>query len=264
MKTVLFTLAFSISAVGCSFNPESIFSINFGMREGKGPLITRETKMNFDEIQISQSLRAEIYKAEMEKIVVTAPQDIFNEVLLDNRGGKLHIHFRPHENISAKKITIKIYAKDFSALQASSSARLELKETFTQDRTVVKVSSSGSIKGNLEANNLTLTAASSGNYSGKIWAVNMDAEASSSGSLHLSGKAKTATLQSSSSGLIDAGGVTVQQADLQASSSGTIKITATDLVRSRASSSGNILVRSNGGLQMAEKNENSGGSITVQ
>ncbi len=156
-----------------------------------GPIQQREFNGDFDEIQVSQAIEAEIIKSDTEKVIISAPQSIIDEVLVDNSGGKLHIHYKPGIRVmNISKVTAKIYTKDFTKLVAESAASINVKDKFTQEKTSVEVSSAGSISGNLEANDLNINADSSSNFSGKIWAVNLDIESSSGSSIDISGKAK--------------------------------------------------------------------------
>ena len=158
-----------------------------------GPIQHKEFNGDFDEIQVSQAIEAEIIKSETEKVEISAPQNIINEILVENDGGKLHIHYKPGIRVmNIHKVTAKIYAKDFKKLVADSAAKIDVKDKFTQEKTDIEASSAGSISGNLEANDMDINISSSSNFSGKIWAVNLDVE-SSSGSLIFQGKRKKRT-----------------------------------------------------------------------
>ena len=200
----------------------------------------------------------------MEKVIVTAPKDILEDVLVENNGGKLYIHFKMGLNISARNVAVKIFAKDFSAVKASSSATITFKDQFTQEKTDIEVSSSGTVKGNLEANDLSIDVSSSGTFSGKIWAVNLEGDVSSSGDIIISGKTKNANLQSSSSGTINAKEVIAEKAEISASSSGLVKLSVSNELRASANSSGDINIYKKGNLNVISQKENSGGSISIQ
>ena len=105
-----------------------------------GPIQHKEFNGDFDEIQVSQAIEAEIIKSETEKVVISAPQSIINEILVDNEGGRLHIHYKPGIRVmNISKVTAKIYAKDFKKLLADSAARIIVKDKFTQEKKDVEV-----------------------------------------------------------------------------------------------------------------------------
>ena len=264
MKTIS---AFFISALcifsSCNSNSENKL-FNFVTKEGKGPIEQKEYQFDFDEIKVSQSIDAEVVKSDHEKVVVNAPSDIINDVLAEKVGDKLYVHFKPGINISAKNVSVKIFAKDFSEIEANSSADIKVLDKFTQDETSIKVSSSGSISGDFEANDLEIDGSSSGSYSGKIWAVNLDVDVSSSADINISGKTKKADMDASSSGSINANGVFAQVADLKASSSGSINLSVSETLSATASSGGSVEVKKIGNLQIVTQNANSGGSVNVR
>ena len=248
----------------CNVTTDSGFPFNMAQKEGTGIIKNKEYNISFDEIKVAQSIKAEVVKASVEKVVVTAPADILDDILVENSGGKLYIHFKPNLNISARNVAVKIFAKDFSAIHASSSARITITDQFTQDKTDISVSSSGSIKGNLEANDVSIQASSSGSYSGKIWAVNLEGKVSSSGDVTLSGKTKNANITASSSGDFNAKDMIAENADLKASSSGSVQLSVENELRASASSSGGITVDKKGALNILSQSKSSGGRISIQ
>ena len=264
MKTLIITAAVSAMLLSCTMKSDPIFPVNFSPKEGKGIIKTKQFEMSFDEIKVAQSISAEVVKSDTEKVVITGPSDIIEDVLVDNDNGKLFIHFKPHLNISGRNVAAKIFVKDFSHLEATSSAKIVVKDKFTQDKTDIEVSSSGSISGNLEANNLSIDVSSSGSFSGDIWAVNLESQVTSSGEITISGKAKNADLQASSSGTLDARNTVAENADVQASSSGSVSLSAANQLNASASSSGEISVYKKGNLNVVSQNESSGGSVTIQ
>ncbi|MGE8433981.1 head GIN domain-containing protein [Chryseobacterium joostei] len=230
-----------------------------------GPIQQKEFNGDFDEIQVSQAIDAEIIKSETEKVVISAPQNIINEILVDNNGGKLHIHYKSGIRVmNVHKVTAKIYTKDFTKLIAESAASISLKDKFTQEKTTVEVSSAGSISGDMEANDFNINAGSSSNFSGKVWAVNLGIESSSGSSIDISGKAKHADINSSSGSSISARDVIADNVEAEASSGASIQISAVSSVRAEASSGGSIDVSKKGELKNITKDESSGGSVNIQ
>lgn len=230
-----------------------------------GPVQQREFNGDFDEIQVSQAIEAEVIKSDTEKVIISAPQSIIDEVLVENSGGKLHIHYKPGIRVmNISKVTAKIYTKDFTKLVAESAASITVKDKFTQEKTNIEASSAGSISGNLEANDLNINTDSSSNFSGKIWAVNLDIESSSGSSIDISGKAKNADISSSSGSSIAAKDVIVDNVEADASSGASIQISAVSSVKAEASSGGSVDISKKGDLKNVTKNESSGGSINIQ
>ncbi|WHF51200.1 head GIN domain-containing protein [Chryseobacterium gotjawalense] len=265
MKTIsISVLAAFLTLSSCNIKSENGFPFNLTPKEGTGILKTQEYKMSFDEIKVAQSINAEVIKADEEKVVVTAPADILDDILVENNGGKLYIHFKPNLNISARNISVKIFAKDFNTIKASSSATIIIKDKFTQEKTDIEVSSSGTIKGNLEANDLSIDVSSSGTYSGTVWAVNLESEVTSSGDIIISGKTKNATLKASSSGTLNAKNVIAENGDISASSSGDVSLSVSNQLKASASSSGGIEITRKGNLNIVSQKESSGGSISIR
>ncbi|UOE40585.1 DUF2807 domain-containing protein [Chryseobacterium suipulveris] len=264
MKTIGLIAVSALSLLACNIKSESGFPLNIVPKEGSGTIVQKEFEMDFDQIKVVQSISAEVVKADQEKVVISAPSDLMDDILVENNGGELYIHFKPGVNISTRNVSAKIFAKDFNALKASSSATIIVKDKFTQDRTDISVSSSGTVKGDLEANDLSIDVSSSGDFSGKIWAVNLNSEVTSSGDVNISGKAKNANLRASSSGTLNAKNVIAENADIQASSSGDVNLSVSNSLKASASSSGDIVVIKKGALNILNKSESSGGSVTVQ
>lgn len=264
MKTLILTAAVCAALLACNMKPDSLITVNPFQEEGKGNIKTKQFVMNIDEIKVAQSIKAEVVKSDIEKVVITAPADIMDKIIVEDNRGEVYIHFKPNFNISARNVAAKIFVKDFSKLEATSSAQITVKDKFTQDKTKVEVSSSAGITGNLEANDLSIEASSSGIFKGKIWAVNLESESTSSGEIVISGKAKSAELEASSSGTLNAKDVTVDMADIKASSSGSVSTGVKNQLRASANSSGNISVLKKGNLKVVAQEQNSGGSISIQ
>lgn len=235
------------------------------INKDNGPLQQKEFKGDFDEIEVSQAIGAEIIRSETERVVISAPENIINEVLVDNNGGKLHIHYKSGIRVTnSNKVTAKIYTKDFSKLVANSAASIAIKDKFTQEKTSIEISSAASISGDIEANDLDIKADSSSSFEGKIWAVDLDVEASSAASISLSGKAKKADVNSSSGSSVSAKEVVADHVKADASSGASLQITATSSVDAEASSGGSVNVYKRGNVTTIKKEENSGGSVNVE
>lgn len=247
----------------CNIKSDNGFPENISSKEGTGIIKSKTIKMEFEGIKVAQSIKAEVVQSDEEKIVVTAPADIIEDVLVENISGKVYIHFKPSFNISARNVAVKIFAKDFSSLEASSSADIKVRDKFTQEKTDIEVSSSASISGNLEANEMSIDVSSSGEFSGEIWAVNLKSEVTSSGDIVISGKAKNTDFSVSSSGTLNAKKLTTENATITASSSGDVSISVSSQLNASASSSGDITVTRKGNLNVISQKESSGGSVSI-
>lgn len=230
-----------------------------------GPVKQKEFNGNFDEIEVSQAIDAEMIKSETEKVVISAPENIINEILVDNDGGKLHIHYKKGIRVmNSHNVKAKIYTKDFSKLTANSAASITIKDKFTQEKVSIDLSSAASVTGDLEANDFDISAGSSSSYSGKVWAVDLDIEASSAASLDISGKSKNADITSSSGSSVSAKDLIVDNVKADASSGGSLQVSAVASVDAEASSGGSVDVSKKGELKNVTKQESSGGSVSIQ
>lgn len=235
--------------------------------EGKGPIVEKIYNGSIDQIQVSNSINAVIVKSEEEKVVVSAPDDIMEYVKVDNTGGKMRIYMNAGygKSISTKNVKAKIYVKDFSQLNANSSADIKVNDNFKQDRVDVYVSSSGSIDVvGLEANDFKIEVSSSGDFSGKIFATNLKVSASSSGDVDLIGNAKNASINANSSASINATNLLIENANLSASSSGNVTTSVSRSLSADASSSGDIVVYRKGNLEQSNIQKNSSGDVKIK
>ncbi|MGU3373310.1 GIN domain-containing protein [Chryseobacterium sp. M5A1_1a] len=269
-KKTLFILSAFVVLASCNEkhdrnNKEKSGWVEKVINKESGPIQEKEFNGDFDEIQVSQAIDAEIIKSETEKVVISAPQNIINEILVDNDGGKLHIHYKSGIRVmNVNKVTAKIYTKDFTKLIAESAASIRIKDKFTQEKATVEVSSAGSISGDIEANDFNINTDSSSNFSGKVWAINLGIESSSGSSIDISGKAKKADISSSSGSSISARDVIADYVEADASSGASIQISAVTSVKAEASSGGSVDIAKKGELKNVTKDESSGGSVSIQ
>ena len=239
----------------------------FSGNKGNGAITEKTYDGDIDQIKVSTSIDAEVIKSDAEKVVISAPSDIMDNIKVALKGGVLAVYVDSGfgNNISTKNVRVKIYVKDFNQLSADSSADIKVLDTFTQDKVDVYISSSASIDvANLEANDLKIYTNSSGDFSGKIWAVNLGAYASSSGDINIFGKAKNATMDSNSSGDLKATDLIVENAILSASSSGDIVTSVSKSLTANANSSGEITVYKKGNLEQTQIHKNSGGDVYLK
>ena len=252
-----------VLALSCTKSVEILPGIISNSKEPKGQIISKDFAGNFDEIKVATGITAELIKSEEEKVVLSAPSDVIKDVLVENNAGKLYIHVKDGFKYKTNKISAKIYVKDFTALDASSSANISSKDQFTQEKTNIDVASGGSITGSFEANDLSVDASSGGTFSGKNWAVNFQSDISSGANINANGKAKNAKISTSSGSSFEGNDVIVENATADASSGSSISIAVSNKLNAEASSGSSVNVKKAGNLTDITKDENSGGSISV-
>ncbi|NAW51807.1 DUF2807 domain-containing protein [Elizabethkingia argentiflava] len=236
----------------------------FTQLKGTGPITKKVYPGDFSSVEVSSGIKAEILRSDSEKVVVYAPSDIQEYISVENSAGNLHIHFKTGTNlqISKSNIDVKIYARDFNSISASSSARIKVKDRFKQNKISITTSSSGIIEGDFEAKHMDLNSRSSGAYKGKIQALYVNAKAASSGYIFITGRTKDFNGQVSSSGRIKAEEVHTEIANVAASSSGSISILVSERAVGQASSIGHITFYKKGNPSILQK-QKSGGSISI-
>lgn len=239
--------------------------ISFTDVKGTGPVTDKTYSGDFNSIEVSSGLDAEVIKSGTEKVIISAPSDLQDLILVENNGGDLHIHYKSgfRINLSTKNVKVKIFAKDFSSIKANSSADVIVKDKFTQDKMSISTTSSGSLEGDFEANSMDIKSNSSGSYKGTIWALNATLGASSSGDIFVKGKVKDFSASASSSATINAKDVQAEKARVEASSSGDVLVSVTKEANASASSSGDVVIYRNGNPSIS-KNESSSGSVTIR
>lgn len=222
---------------------------------------------SFDKVKVSSGITAEIIKAENEKIVIEAPDKMMEKVKVTQNDGEVRIYIESSgifKSITANgNVRATIYAKDFSGLSADSGADITVKDKFLQEKMSVAVSSSGSVNGNLEANDFNINASSGGEFTGQIWAVNLDAELSSGATVSTKGKVTNAEVSVSSGSSFEATKTSMQVADLNASSGGSIVGRVITKATASASSGGSIQISKEAPDTEVNLKESSGGSISV-
>ncbi|MCG2792557.1 MAG: DUF2807 domain-containing protein [Weeksellaceae bacterium] len=272
MKTKLLSLIvlISISLFSCVKSKDGsgkdfLFS-DLISDSGKGEMTEKSYNLNFDELEISTSLKAEVFKSDQEKIVVYAPSDLMKYVVVKQNGQAVQVKIdnTNFKNISTDRIKIKVYAKDFDHLTANSSGNINLKGQFAPADLDVKVSSSGTVKGNIDGGNINIQTSSSGNYEGEIHAKSLTMQSSSSSGIDIKGKSESVDVQASSSSDVNAENFTAESAILASSSSAGISIGVSKSVTANASSSGGIEIIKRGSLAEIIKNESSSGTVSIR
>lgn len=269
--TTIFLLAGILSLSACSYQKGKdgenglVGSFSVVNNQGTGNIIEKTYNYDFDEIQSSNSLSVTIVKSDTEKVVISAPSDIIDLIEIKKEGDKVRIKIADGvRNISTNRVAVKVYAKDFSKISASSSSSIKLMEAFKANKFDIAVSSSASIKGSFDARAINLQATSSADFYGEIFSQDLNLQVSSSGTINIKGRSENVNGQASSSGDIEASDFTAENATLSASSSGGIKIGVRKSLTGTASSSGDVIVLKKGDLNNVTVKESSSGSVVVK
>lgn len=67
--------------------------------------------MNFSGLRVSQGIDAEVFKSDENKIIISAPADIIDDVLAEKSGNSVQIRFRPGLNISAHNVSATLHRR---------------------------------------------------------------------------------------------------------------------------------------------------------
>ncbi len=256
MKFIYFTFTFLYLFTATCKGPEEKLS---------GPAETREWKGDFESIDISSAIEAEIIKSDTERVVITAPRKLLEKVDVQNSGGQLSISMKPVSLLSLTRsdaVKAKIYATDFTELKVGSAASVDVKDKFLSENMRVAVSSSGELSGHLEANEFHLDVSSSGSVKGNIWAINLYCKASSTADIDVKGIAEKALIEASSAAKFDGEDFVAEAVEAEASSSGEIIIGVKNSLNAQANSAGTVQYKVIGNNLMSYKDEqNSGGSV---
>ncbi|MEC5394680.1 head GIN domain-containing protein [Bergeyella sp. RCAD1439] len=268
MKTgVITVLAVWLLAACSSKEGKVTVRENFNTSESSASFTKgdREYTMDFEGIEVSTGIDAEVFRSEVEKVILEGDSEVLDKVEVKVEKGRLHIRFASGVNrVRRDRVKARIYARDIVFIEANSAADIVLKDKFVQEKMSVRASSAGEIEGALEANDLSIQASSSGVYKGDVWAVNLSVSTSSSGEVSLQGKAKNSQMEASSSGEIQSKNLVTEKALLQASSSGSIAVSVSGEAKASASSSGSVKVGRTQPNVPVQRDESSGGEVKIR
>ncbi|QCX53476.1 head GIN domain-containing protein [Elizabethkingia sp. JS20170427COW] len=267
MKKIVMMSLLALGMQSCIYVKTDGNGIGFNQSvEASGPMVEKEYSLNFKGIQVKSGIKAEVFKSNENKVVVSIPENIQDKILVEVSGGVLQVGFKPNSRINFRgnnSVRVKIYTQNLESIKASSSADIELRDKFTQEKIQIAASSSGSVKGEVEANDLSIQVSSSGSYYGSIWAINGNLDVSSSGDIVVSGSSKNLEANASSSGDIKAKDLKVEIAKVKASSSADIALTVSKNAEAAASSSADVVIYRLGNPNI-QKSESSSGSVEVK
>lgn len=230
-----------------------------------GPIAKKTHSGNFSEIEISQAISAEFIKSEEEKIIISAPKEILDEILVEHSGDKVSVRYnagiRP---LSIGQVKAKVYTSDFEKISANSAANIILNDIYILERATINLSSGASFRGNVEANELSIDAASASIFKGKIWSNDLQIQASSGSTVSLSGIAKLADIAVSSASTLEGEKTTVRELKANSSSGSMLVIGVSEKLSANASSGAEIKIIKKGSRIAVQKDESSGGTISLE
>lgn len=266
---VLSALAISVVMLSCNQDnkhkkDDNSILPNISTNDDKS-MKTKEYVGDFDEIITSSAVESEVIKADHERVVISAPAYLMEDVQVKFEGGKLSIGYKSGIRvINENRLKATIYAKDFKRLEANGASTIKLKDKFTQEKVDVSTSGAAEIEGDLEANDFGIDASGASSYKGNIWAINLNVVAASSADISLKGKAKNVSIEASSAADVSASDVVSEVAKIDASSSAEVSLGVITSIDAEASSAAEIKILKKGDVKILRKEESSSGSIVLQ
>jgi len=159
-----------------------------------------------------------------------------------------------------KVLKVAVSSPSTNEFKASSSGKIILKNGVNAKTASLDVSSSGSIAGNVKADEITIDLSSSGWIESTIATTKLKASLSSSSQATLTGSAQEATIKTSSSSDLNGKKVTSKTAEIESSSSSSVSLTVTENLTAKASSSASISYYGN--PAKVESQKSSSGSVS--
>ncbi len=179
---------------------------------------------SFTEVSYGISGTLYLEQGSEDKVVVDAPDDVFDDIEIENRGGRLTIRNKRNSwGWRGGRSSIRIYVtmREIEAIGASGSGAVVGENVFKTDDLELSCSGSGSMDLEIESDDLEI-------------------KVSGSGSIQLQGNGSAAEARISGSGRIKARDLEVKVLEASISGSGSIYMTVTEEIEGRISGSGSI------------------------
>lgn len=177
---------------------------------------------NFEGIQTCCSMEVYVRKGSSYEVQIEADENLLEHIRTEVNQGQLLI--RPKEGASlqpSQRIKVYLSMPDLLSLEASSSSRVLIEDTFPSSSLQLEVSSSAAVELPFEGEDLRI-------------------EGSSSGKIKLSGEAQQTRIEVSSSCRVDAEAFVTRQLRMEGSSSGRVAIGVAEELRAELSSSARL------------------------
>lgn len=214
---------------------------------------------SFSKVTAAEGIDVYLKKGSKEEARVVSDNVDLDEVLTEVSGSRLKIHL---DGNNYRNVDVQVYVtyRSLNALSASSSGSITADGLIETDGDFdVNVSSSGDVKAEITADELSISASSSGEAELKVTVDEIEATVSSSGEIELSGTARIQDVEASSSGEYDASDVEGEEADVSASSAGSVRVKVSTKIDAKASSGGSV--RYDGSPKYVDVSSSSGGSV---
>lgn len=210
----------------------------------------------------SRSIKVETDDNEKIKFVKTEVEGSTLKIYVDKGDGKYKGSKkgkRRIDGINFNVLKVTVSGPSLQAIKSSSSSSVKLQNTNFAKQIDLDVSSSGSISGKFNCENMVIEASSSGDLDADIQAKTIAVESSSSADVNLSGKTKKLTVKSSSSSSFKGDKLAADDVTANASSSADINLHVLKTLDARASSSADI--NYHGNPSQVTKDQSSSGSV---
>lgn len=211
---------------------------------GSGNIVTEKRPLqNFTSIYVSAGIDVEFTQADNFLVKVEADDNVIKYIKTEKEGDNLRIGIKNNTSLTNAHLKVYVTCPVVKMLHSSSSSEIDINGRITNSNLIIfDASSSGSIKGEVDAPSVNL-------------------EASSSGDISIGGRTKNLSAKASSGAAIKAIDLLSENANVRASSSGSISAHASVSITGNASSGASITYRGNASSSV---NTSSGASVTKQ
>lgn len=237
-KLTLLLAAVVVLTTGCR---REIFCVR-----GEGPSVTETVTLpDFDGIRLALNATVHLTQSATQTVEVTAQENILDEIEYDIRGGVLVIKDKNCINRHSD-IIFHIAIPNLTEVTVSGSGEIITDSTFTGlDNLEAKVSGSGNIYLDAEAQSVFLNISGSGEMETNLICNDLEANISGSGNIELTGTADTQDLQISGSGKFRSFDMPTRVCEATISGSGDCEVDVSESLTVRISGSGSVFYEGN-------------------
>jgi len=216
----------------------------------------------FYTVSNTKSIKVETDDNEKLKFIKTEVDDATLKIFVDTGSGNYKGSKkgkRKIDGVSFNVLKVTVSGPALESIKSSSSANIKIQNLNSSNKLVLDVSSSGSISGKFNCENLSLDASSSGDMNIDVDAKTTNAETSSSADVKIKGKTGKLVVKSSSSSSFEGYKFEAEEAVATASSSADVNLNVTKTLSAKASSSADI--NYTGNPSNVVKDQSSSGSV---
>jgi len=217
------------------------FIISCNYKEGSGNIISENRNVSrFTGLSVSGPFEVVVTTGSSDKVVVEADDNLMDYVETEVNGNLLKIKLKRNFNLRNAHLKAFVSTPGLNKIKASAAADVSLKSGIVSPNKIdLQTSSAASIRGNVDAPNIS-------------------GSASSGSKLDLTGKSRNLDLSSSSGATIEAYDLLAEYTKASSSSGASIKTFASINLDASASSGGEVAYR---GSSKVIRKESSGGSV---